>query len=416
MFESFKKYLKFFKLRDTETLAKPNYDLNTQEPALLKQSRDYHIKKIVVTLAASEKVASLSPYLYQAKVSTSVGNKFDVHKDNASTISLLRTEYNYEQQLGFNEYEVEANKLSYLSQELEDKTNENKVKDDKVQESQIKVDLSTRVREVNNQPSVNFYSEVDSNVLNDDKLQSIEELGLFFHQYLYSLIEINIKDRKYNLERSTISEQALASSILANSFTIDQTKSLKDLDYLASVTVSSNYNGNDYTLSDIEHNLADYVSLINLDRIHLDLQAQRVKSICIDVLKREFKNISATRLNTLLVNLFYRDLQGSQYIGEQSVFLRLVVEELNFSKLHFVALKNPCVYNLNEGLKARFIFILLVSPEEVELVNRSLQTLIKKAQEYSCNLLKFGIPTDVEEVWKDLANLDWKFKISKNNS
>ncbi|MFC6277412.1 hypothetical protein [Psittacicella hinzii] len=176
---------------------------------------------------------------------------------------------------------------------------------------------------------------------------------------------------------------------------------------LAKITNGCDYDGNKYTLKGLKTHHWRLTSLIDINSIHLDLSSQRVKGILVEVLKREFSGAKAEVVNNVLLALLQRDREGKQYIHDNTVLMRCIVPELEYTKMHFVCLKNPTVYDLNYDLFAKYVYVLLISPNDMHAVVQSLPVIIKKINNYTNMLIEEGNPTDNEEIWKDFADLDW---------
>ncbi|RIY31668.1 hypothetical protein CJP74_06615 [Psittacicella melopsittaci] len=358
-----------------------------------EKNKGYHVKKLLVSLAPHAEINLPKTYLCQANVGKEDENEHRAIIDTSQTVYDLTGEKGlpYQADYAQQKFIAVSEKISSHPAELEQFNNA------------FAQELKTQT------PTVNLHlePEISSNFSRNSANQ-------FLNQYKYSVVEIDLKGKEIAGEKITVSEQALASSILANTFIKLSPVTEQDNVSIAKVTLGCDYNGNDFKLPDVTHALTNFISLVNTDSIYLDLQGERVKSIYLEVIKREFKHFNTKKINNLIREVVYRDLQGSQYIGEQAVFLRVIANEQPHSKLHLVCLKQPCIYKLSAGLKAKYIFILFVQEEEKKEIALALPTLIKKAQVYVSRLQKNGCPTDVEEVWKDLADVDWEFSTKSN--
>ncbi|RIY31502.1 hypothetical protein CKF54_06615 [Psittacicella hinzii] len=255
-----------------------------------------------------------------------------------------------------------------------------------------------------------FYAkkEISFTLLDESVLQKKIDRN-FLRRYLSTVIQTDIEKSDKLADNFEVSPALAAARFFHN------TNAIKELELpLAEVTLSTDLDTASKFLDDVKHNYANLITLISPQNIHLDLKAQRIKSLVIDVIGRELPQATTDEVNKILSDVLARDRQGSQYIGDQAVFLRVVTEKVAYSKMHFVGLKTPCVYNYNLNLKAKFIYLLFINPNDLDEIQSSLGDIFNKLNTHVSSLVKTGVSTDEEEVWKSLALLDW-LKTKKNS-
>lgn len=243
------------------------------------------------------------------------------------------------------------------------------------------------------------------------QIEKKDTLNFVSNIFTIPLTAYNFKIDTVNLNYidniTTSSNHALSSTVLHHELTLQNMKGQNN-HYLAKVTLSSDYSGNNFALNNLYLDYTRLTSLIALDNILLGINAQRTKSVLVDVLTKEFPNLNATEINSILFKFLQREKEGMQTICDQTALLRCNIEQLEYSKIYAVYLPKPCVYNLNNGVFVKYVYVLLISPNDTESVIKNLPIIIRKLETYTQNITINGIPTDIEEIWKDYADLDWQ--------
>lgn len=174
--------------------------------------------------------------------------------------------------------------------------------------------------------------------------------------------------------------------------------------------------GIDLKLSEIPHehqpSFTRLVDLVRTDNVYSHLEGEYVKSIVFDMITEEFKNYSSPEVQQIFRSVFERELEGSQYIGDETVVIRALVDIKDYrSNLKLALLKKYTQYrDYDDNCYVNKVFLLLVNPRERHLLNASLPKLIATIRLFCNSLHLLSKDYSLEDVWELLAHADWEYE------